>query len=160
MTRRARFWQAIGRTDIPLDPRFNSLETVGKNYPAFCAEIEKTLLGDEQKRLRKKYVDRLKENRTKTGEDESMLVAAGTMGRNNTVIAIQNFAFLGGSLSMAGGEAMVTASGIEGGVVYALSGAIRDARTASAAEATAILCLRPKRLPSSPRRMMVVMEMN
>ena len=42
-SRRARFWQAIGRTDIPLDPRFNSLETVGKNYPAFCAEIEKTL---------------------------------------------------------------------------------------------------------------------
>ncbi len=58
----------------------------------------------------KKYVDRLKENRTKTGEDEAMLVAAGTMGRSNVVIAIQNFAFLGGSLSMAGGEAMVTAA--------------------------------------------------
>ena len=58
----------------------------------------------------KKYVDRLKENRTKTGEDEAMLVAAGTMGRNNAVVAIQNFAFLGGSLSMAGGDAMVTAA--------------------------------------------------
>ena len=58
----------------------------------------------------KKYADRLKENRTKTGEDEAMLVAAGTMGRNNAVVAIQNFAFLGGSLSMAGGDAMVTAA--------------------------------------------------
>jgi acetyl-CoA carboxylase carboxyl transferase subunit beta len=58
----------------------------------------------------KKYADRLKENRTKTGEDEAMLVAAGTMGRSNAVIAIQNFAFLGGSLSMAGGDAMVTAA--------------------------------------------------
>ena len=58
----------------------------------------------------KRYVDRLKENRTKTGEEEAMLVAAGTMGRTNTVIAIQNFSFLGGSLSMAGGEAMVTAA--------------------------------------------------
>lgn len=42
-SRRARFWQAIGRTDIPLDPRFCNLEAVGQHYPAFCAEIEKTL---------------------------------------------------------------------------------------------------------------------
>ena len=27
----------------PLDPRFASLEAVGKHYPEFCAEIEKTL---------------------------------------------------------------------------------------------------------------------
>lgn len=39
-SRRARFWKAIAREDIPLDPRFCSLEAVGKNYPAFCAEIE------------------------------------------------------------------------------------------------------------------------
>ena len=42
-SRRARFWQAIGRTDIPLDARFCNTETVAQNYPALCEEIEKTL---------------------------------------------------------------------------------------------------------------------
>lgn len=42
-SRRARFWKAIGRTDIPLDARFCTPEVVAKNYPALCNEIEKTL---------------------------------------------------------------------------------------------------------------------
>ena len=42
-SRRAKFWGAIGRTDIPLDPRFCNLEVVAQNYDALCAEIEKTL---------------------------------------------------------------------------------------------------------------------
>ena len=42
-SRRARFWKAIGRSDIPLDPRFASPATVAQNYAVFCAEIEKTL---------------------------------------------------------------------------------------------------------------------
>ena len=42
-SRRAKFWRAIGRTDIPLDPRFCTPEVVAKHYDALCAEIEKTL---------------------------------------------------------------------------------------------------------------------
>ena len=42
-SRRAKFWQAIGRTDIPLDARFCTPEVVAQNYPALCVEIEKTL---------------------------------------------------------------------------------------------------------------------
>ena len=42
-SRRARFWKAINRPDIPLDPRFCNAQVVAQNYPAFCAEIEKTL---------------------------------------------------------------------------------------------------------------------
>ena len=42
-SRRARLWKAIGRTDIPRDPRFCNLELVAQNYPALCAEIETTL---------------------------------------------------------------------------------------------------------------------
>ncbi len=42
-SRRARFWKAIGRTDIPLDPRFCSPDVVAKNYAALCTEIENTL---------------------------------------------------------------------------------------------------------------------
>ena len=42
-SRRARFWRAIGRLDIPQDPRFCTPDVVAHNYPALCAEIEKTL---------------------------------------------------------------------------------------------------------------------
>ena len=42
-SRRARLWKAIGRTDIPRDPRFCNLELVAQNYPALCTEIETTL---------------------------------------------------------------------------------------------------------------------
>jgi acetyl-CoA carboxylase carboxyl transferase subunit beta len=58
----------------------------------------------------KRYAERLKEYRAKTGEDEAFVVAAGAMGRMPVVIAAQNFAFAGGSLSVAGGEAMVAAA--------------------------------------------------
>ncbi|MBM3344285.1 MAG: CoA transferase [Betaproteobacteria bacterium] len=43
-SRRARFWKAINRPDIPLDARFANAQTVAQHYPAFCAEIEKTLV--------------------------------------------------------------------------------------------------------------------
>ena len=42
-SRRARFWKAIGRTDIPQDARFCNAGVVAMNYAALCAEIEKTL---------------------------------------------------------------------------------------------------------------------
>jgi CoA:oxalate CoA-transferase len=42
-SRRARFWRAIGRSDIPQDPRFCNPEVVAQNYAALCAEIEATL---------------------------------------------------------------------------------------------------------------------
>ena len=41
-SRRARFWKAIGRTDIPQDARFCNAGVVARNYSALCAEIEKT----------------------------------------------------------------------------------------------------------------------
>ncbi len=44
-SRRQRFWKAIERTDIPLDPRFCNQEVVFKNYPALHVEIEATLAG-------------------------------------------------------------------------------------------------------------------
>ena len=42
-SRRERFWKAIGRTDIPEDPRFCNHDVVAQNYPAMQAEIEKAL---------------------------------------------------------------------------------------------------------------------
>ena len=58
----------------------------------------------------KKYSDRLKDNRAKTGEAEEVCVASGQMGGHNIVVEVQNFSFMGGSLGLAGGEAMLTAA--------------------------------------------------
>lgn len=58
----------------------------------------------------KKYTDRLKEARHKTGDKDAMIVAHGKMGANSVVIGVQNFNFMGGSLGMAVGEAIIAAS--------------------------------------------------
>ncbi|HUN51908.1 MAG TPA: acetyl-CoA carboxylase carboxyltransferase subunit beta, partial [Candidatus Sulfotelmatobacter sp.] len=58
----------------------------------------------------KRYGDRLKEARAKSGDDDAMQVAHGTMGGNNVVIAVQNFDFMGGSMGLAVGEAVIAAA--------------------------------------------------
>ena len=58
----------------------------------------------------KKYVDRLKENRKKTGQQDAMQAAFGTIDGVGVVAAVQNFKFMGGSMGMALGEAMVKAA--------------------------------------------------
>lgn len=58
----------------------------------------------------KRYVDRLKEYRAKTSMEDSVLVATGEVDSLGIVVAVQDFAFMGGSLGMAAGEAIVTAA--------------------------------------------------
>jgi acetyl-CoA carboxylase carboxyl transferase subunit beta len=58
----------------------------------------------------KRYADRLKEARSKTGQQDAFMVAAGAIEGVPTVVAVQNFDFMGGSLGMAAGEAMLEAS--------------------------------------------------
>ena len=58
----------------------------------------------------KKYTDRLKEYRQKTGNDDGIQVAFGTIGGINTVIAAFDFSFMGGSMGLAVGEGIVAAS--------------------------------------------------
>ncbi len=58
----------------------------------------------------KRYTDRLKENRRKTGQQDAMRVAAGKVDGAEAVVAVQNFKFMGGSMGMALGEAMVRAA--------------------------------------------------
>ena len=55
----------------------------------------------------KKYTDRLKDARAKTSEDEAMVVASGTMNGLGIITCVQNFAFMGGSMGLAAGEAML-----------------------------------------------------
>ncbi len=56
----------------------------------------------------KRYTDRLKENRAKTGRPDAVRVTAGALEGVPAVVAVQDFEFLGGSLGMAAGEAIVT----------------------------------------------------
>ena len=59
---------------------------------------------------KKKYADRLKDTKAKTGEKDAIIVAKGTIGGQNTVIAAFNFAFMGGSMGTAVGEGIVRAA--------------------------------------------------
>ncbi len=57
----------------------------------------------------KKYVDRLKDAKAKTELKDAVLAGLGKINGMDVVAACQDFNFLGGSLGMAAGEAIVTA---------------------------------------------------
>lgn len=56
----------------------------------------------------KRYTDRLKEYRLKTGAADAVRLASGKLDGMDVVVAVQDFDFLGGSLGMAAGEAIIT----------------------------------------------------
>ncbi len=55
----------------------------------------------------KKYVDRLKAARTETGESDALVNAQGRIEGQPVVIGVQDFAFMGGSMGVAVGEAFI-----------------------------------------------------
>jgi len=57
----------------------------------------------------RRYTERLKDARSKTGLEDAVLVGAGTLDGMTVVSAAQDFAFMGGSLGRAAGEAIITA---------------------------------------------------
>ena len=59
---------------------------------------------------RKKYADRLKDTKTKTGEKDALSIGSGTIGGQKAVVAAFNFAFMGGSMGTAVGEGIVKAA--------------------------------------------------
>lgn len=61
-------------------------------------------------RDQKKYPDRMKAARAATAEAEAMLVAEGEMGRTPIVAAAQDFSFMGGSMGMFVGNAIIAAA--------------------------------------------------
>ncbi len=68
----------------------------------------------------KRYVERIKENRAKTGELDSVAGAVGSIDGETVVISAFNFQYMGGSLGLAAGEMFITAAekAIELGVPY------------------------------------------
>lgn len=89
------------------DERFQSLFDNGR-----YTEIELPDVPVDPLKFRdqKRYTERLKESRAKTGDKEAVSVAHGKIGGQPTVMAVQNFAFMGGSMGLAAGEALIAAA--------------------------------------------------
>jgi acetyl-CoA carboxylase carboxyl transferase subunit beta len=56
----------------------------------------------------RRYTDRLKEAKQKTGAEDAILAGSGTLDGLPIVITVQDFSFMGGSLGMAAGEGLIT----------------------------------------------------
>jgi acetyl-CoA carboxylase carboxyl transferase subunit beta len=78
----------------------------------------------------RRYADRLKDARAKTGLDDAIKLGFGKLDGTPVVIGVQDFDFMGGSLGMAAGEAVI--AGLEAAVdrgtpfiMFAASGGAR-----------------------------------
>jgi acetyl-CoA carboxylase carboxyl transferase subunit beta len=93
---------------MPITPRarFKALFDAGvfAEIPVPDPVIDPLLFRDQ-----KKYPDRLKAAQKTTSEREAMLVAEGEIGRLHVVAAAQDFAFMGGSMGMFVGNAIIAA---------------------------------------------------
>ncbi|MFZ5677923.1 MAG: acetyl-CoA carboxylase, carboxyltransferase subunit beta [Pseudomonadota bacterium] len=56
----------------------------------------------------RRYTDRLKEAKQKTGAEDAILAGVGTLDGLSLVITVQDFSFMGGSLGMTAGEGLIT----------------------------------------------------
>lgn len=93
-------------------------------------EIARTPVDPLKFRDVKRYSERLKEAQAKTSRSEAMNIATGTMGGVPVVLAAMDFEFMGGSMGVAVGEALLTAGRCAIGeqsalVVVAASGGAR-----------------------------------
>ena len=87
--------------------RFASLFDAG----AFVeVKVPEPIADPLQFRDQKKYPERMKAAQKSTGEKEAMLVAEGEMGRTPIVAAAQDFSFMGGSMGMYVGNAIIAAA--------------------------------------------------
>lgn len=73
-------------------------------------EVPEPVVDPLQFRDQKRYPDRLKSAQRGTGEIDAMLVAEGEIGRTPIVAACQNFGFMGGSMGMYVGNAIIAAA--------------------------------------------------
>ena len=76
------------------------------------------------------YPDRLKAARKATGEQDSITIGYGLIQGQPAVVCVQDFAFMGGSLGMAAGEAFVCAAqtAVKRGVPFIIVAASGGAR--------------------------------
>ena len=92
---------------LPAKDRFNMLFDDGKYTLIQLPKVHEDPLNFRDS---KKYTDRLKDARKKTGQEDAIMVAHGLMGGKRVVIGVFDFAFMGGSMGTAVGEALLMAS--------------------------------------------------
>lgn len=80
----------------------------GDTYTAL--ELEDTIADPLKFKDIKKYSDRIKDARAKTGKVDAITVASGNMGGNPVVVAVFDFSFMGGSMGIAVGNGLVAAA--------------------------------------------------
>ncbi|MDA5194579.1 acetyl-CoA carboxylase, carboxyltransferase subunit beta [Govanella unica] len=93
--------------------RINSTDRFGQLFDGGVftrVKVPKAIEDPLKFKDQKKYADRLKAARSDTGADDAMDVACGKLGGHTTVIAVQNFFFMAGSMGVGVGEALVTAA--------------------------------------------------
>src|ERR1700687_1842002 len=78
----------------------------------------------------RRYADRLKDARTKTGLQDAVKIGYGTLEALPVTAGVQDFDFMGGSLGMAAGEAVITGleTAAERGTPFIMFAAFRRAR--------------------------------
>ncbi|PTQ07333.1 acetyl-CoA carboxylase carboxyl transferase subunit beta [Sphingomonas oleivorans] len=93
------------------DARFNDLFDNGVHVLLPTPQVREDPL---KFRDSKKYADRIKAARAKTGENDALINARGTIEGFKAVIGVQDFAFMGGSMGLGVGAAFV--AGIEAAI--------------------------------------------
>jgi len=73
-------------------------------------ELPKTIVDPLRFRDRKRYADRLKEAQNGGDNRDALLVAHGTIGGTQAVVAAFDFGFMGGSMGVAVGEGLLAAA--------------------------------------------------
>lgn len=92
---------------LPAKDRFNMLFDDGKYTLIHLPKVHEDPLNFRDS---KKYTDRLKEARKKTGQEDAIMVAHGLIGGKRVVMGVFDFSFMGGSMGTAVGEALLMAS--------------------------------------------------
>jgi acetyl-CoA carboxylase carboxyl transferase subunit beta len=106
------------------------LKSMFDNETWFDIAVPEVPLDPLKFRDERRYVDRLKDARAKTGLNDAVKLGFGKLDGFAVVIGVQDFDFMGGSLGMAAGEAVIRGleTAVEKGcpfVLFAASGGAR-----------------------------------
>jgi acetyl-CoA carboxylase carboxyl transferase subunit beta len=112
---------------MPPDARLKSMFDNGAWDPVAMPQVA---LDPLKFRDERRYTERLKEAKQKTGAEDAVHAGSGTLDGLAIVIAVQDFSFMGGSLGMAAGEALIAAMRVAAAkrtpfVLFASSGGAR-----------------------------------
>jgi acetyl-CoA carboxylase carboxyl transferase subunit beta len=112
---------------IPPEARLRLLFDDGVYEKIELPEVAIDPLGFRDER---RYADRLKEARQKNNTNDAITVGEGAIDGQRVIAAVQDFAFMGGSLGMAAGEAIITSmrAAVERRTAYVLFAASGGAR--------------------------------